>query len=223
MDPNLDNYLARSGAARGRPFDRRLDIRPGLGATADTIDQMARVACQGGRDLVVRLVALDIIDGIPGRDHGSIARRIFHWMQDRGRDYRTGVKFVNDPYGVETIQAPWITLCVTGAGDCNSAHSTTNAALLLSLGVPCFFRTVKVDPNRKNLFTHVYCVARIRPYRDQPGYELAMDTSVPFSKPGFEPNVIYGKQDWPIPIVTEDDWRSPRPQLINRPFDEEEE
>jgi hypothetical protein len=208
MDPRLQQYLDQSGAYRGRPFDRRLTIPNGVAGTAETIREMAALASRGGRDLVVRLIGLEIIEDVPGRDHLSICRAIFNWLQDRGRTYNTGIKFVNDPYGVETVQDPWITLTITGCGDCNSAHSTTSAALLLALGVPCFFRTIKVDPERPELFTHVYTVARVRPYKDFKGGDVAMDTSVPFSTLGSEPKANFGFRDWMIPIPDEDDWRA---------------
>lgn len=194
------DYAKRTGAKVVRPFDRRIAIRTGDLGTADTIREMARLAVKGSRDIVVRLLALEIIKGIPGRDHDKVARRIFRWMQDNGSGERSGVKFVNDPHRTETIQEPWITLFVTGAGDCNSAHSTTMAALLMSVGVPAFFRTVRVDPGRPHLFSHVYAVANVR------GKAFAMDTSVPFSKPGSEPETVYGVRDWPIDVFDEDDF-----------------
>lgn len=195
-----NEYARRTGAKVVRPFDRRIAIRTGDLGTADTIREMARLAVKGSRDIPVRLMALEIIKGVPGRDHAAVARRIFHWMQDKGSGERSGVKFVNDPHRTETIQEPWITLFVTGAGDCNSAHSTTMAALLMSVGVPAFFRTVRVDPGRPHLFSHVYAVANVR------GKALAMDTSVPFSTPGSEPETVYGTRDWPIDVFDEDDF-----------------
>jgi len=194
------DFQRRTGAKVVRPFDRRIAIRTGDLGTADTIHQMSRLAIKGSRDIPVRLLALNIIKGVPGRDHGAVARRIFQWMQDKGSGERSGVKFVNDPFRTETIQEPWYTLFVSGAGDCNSAHSTTTAALLMSVGVPAYFRTVRVDPQRPHLFSHVYAVADIR------GKPLAMDTSVPFSEPGSEPEAIFGVKDWLVHVFDEDDF-----------------
>ncbi len=203
---DVEDFKRRTGAKVARAFDRRVAIRDGDYGTEDTIREMARLAVDGSRDLVVRLMAIQIIgeaagrEGVKGRDHEGIARRVFHWMQDGGSGERSGVKFVNDPWRTETVQAPWITLCVSGAGDCNSAHATTNCALLLSVGIPCFFRTVKVDPGRPNLFSHVYAVANIR------GRPLALDSSVAFSTPGSEPQAVYGSRDWPLDIYVQDDY-----------------
>lgn len=183
-----------------RPFDDRISIRSGEGGTEDTIREMARQAVLGSRDLIVRLVARDILEGIAGRDHEAIARRFFYWLQDRGSGERSGLKFQNDPWRTEQVRAPWFCLTVEGAGDCNSGHSTAMCALLMSVGVPCFFRTVKADPTRQDQYSHVYSVAMIR------GRPLALDTSVPFSAPGSEPRAIYGHRDWMIPMFEQDDW-----------------
>lgn len=194
------DFRKRTGAKVARPFDRRIAIRGGDFGTSDTIREMCRLAVKGSRDILVRLQALDIIEGVPGRDHAQIAKAIFRWMQDGGSGERSGVKFVNDPFRTETVQDPWITLFVTGAGDCNSAHSTTTCALLMSVGVPCFFRTVRVDPDRPHLYSHVYAVADIR------GTPLALDTSVGFSSPGSEPEAVFGTRDWRPTVFDEDDW-----------------
>jgi hypothetical protein len=191
---------AANGRVVQRPFDDRISIRHGEEGTEDTIKEMARHAVLGSRDLIVRLIARDILEGIGGRDHEAIARRFFHWLQDRGSGERSGLKFQNDPWRTEQVRAPWYCLAVEGAGDCNSGHSTAMCALLMSVGVPCFFRTVKADPARKDQYSHVYSVAMIR------GRPLALDTSVPFSSPGSEPSGIFGLRDWKIPVHVEDDW-----------------
>lgn len=191
---------AQNGRLVQRPFDTRIAIRPGDEGTEDTIKEMARQAVLGSRDLIVRLMARDILEGIPGRDHESIAKRVFYWMQDRGSGEKSGVKFHNDAWRTEQVRAPWLALTVSGDGDCNSAFATTTCALLLSVGVPCFFRTVAADPERKDSFSHVYAVASVR------GRDLALDSSVPFSEPGSEPQVVFKKRDWKIPMFTQDDW-----------------
>ena len=160
---------------------------------------MSRLAIDGSRDPLVRLMAIDILDGVQGRDHDAVARRFFSWMQDQGSGERSGVKFVNDPFRTEQVRCPWWTLVVEGCGDCNSAFATTVAALLLSVGVPCFFRTVAADPGRPSSFSHVYTVANIR------GVELPLDSSVAFSMPGSEPTQITRQKDWPIRHYEEDD------------------
>lgn len=205
--------MARTGARIARPFDRRVSIGDGDQATADTIYYMRDFAIRGARDVIVRLMMLEIMDryGVRGRDHRAICEAVFEWSQSkRSQDADTerrasrGFKFVNDGLHVERVEEPWISLCVTGAGDCNSVHATSIAAMLMSVGIPCKFRTIGVDKRRPNQFSHVYCVAMPR------GQDLAMDTSVPFSTPGFEvsPDKVFKKKDWAITpgSVVEDDW-----------------
>lgn len=185
--------------APARTFDRRIYIPWGVDGTAATIDAMGQQAVLGSRDLIVRLITRDVIEGIPGRDHDKIARRIFSWLQDQGSGERSGVKFINDPHRTEQVRAPWWTLCVEGSGDCNSAFATASAAMLLSVGVPCFFRTVATDASRPMSFSHVYTVAQVR------GRELPLDSSVSFSAPGSEPKYMTRIRDWPIVFFDEDD------------------
>lgn len=205
-DAALDQVRRRLSALRarsqgaGRPFDTRIQLAgSGDEITAGTIQEMSRLAIDGSRDPLVRLMAIDILDGVQGRDHDAVARRFFSWMQDQGSGERSGVKFVNDPFRTEQVRCPWWTLVVEGCGDCNSAFATTVAALLLSVGVPCFFRTVAADPGRPSSFSHVYTVANIR------GVELPLDSSVAFSMPGSEPTQITRQKDWPIRHYEEDD------------------
>lgn len=164
---------------------------------------MEKLAVMGGRDPLVRLIGLELIDGVAGRDHEGICRRVFHWAQSKGPVEKfmggRGIKFVNDPYQVEGVRAPWWILLVEGAGDCNSSHAVACAALLLSLGIPCKFRTVAADPRRSQEFSHVYLVAMPR------GRELAMDTSVNFSTPGSKPKRISRVKDWPIRVSAYDE------------------
>lgn len=183
-------------------FDRRIAIPYGDGGTAATIVEMADQAVLGSRDPIVRLLTKEILSippGVPGRDHRRVAERLFHWLQDNGSGEKSGVKFINDAYRTEQVRAPWWALVVEGAGDCNSAFATSLAAMLMSVGIPCFFRTVAADRSRPRGFSHVYTVAVVR------GRELALDPSVGFSTPGSEPSEITRKKDWPIRVFDEDD------------------
>jgi hypothetical protein len=194
----LKAFLSRTQNRRGRAFDRRVKIASGDWGTGETIREMARLAAMGARDPIIKLKAIDILEGIKGRDQEGIARRFFDWMQDRGSGEKSGVKFTNDAWHVEQVWAPWMTLTVSGSSDCDD-FSTTMCALLLSVGVPCFFRTVKVNPQQPDLFSHVYAVALLK------GKKLALDASVPFTRPGQEPKTKFGVRDWAIETPEEDD------------------
>lgn len=194
----LRAFLGRTQAQRGRAFDRRLRIRTGDLGTADTIREMARLASRGARDPIVKLKVIDVLEGVKGRDGKAVATRLFEWMQDRGSGERSGVKFTNDAWHVEQVWEPWMTLTVTGSSDCDD-FATTMCAMLMAVGVPCFFRTVKVNEKQPDMFSHVYAVAALR------GGGFALDASVPFTKPGQEPKTKFGSRDWPIEVYEEDD------------------
>lgn len=187
------------GDVSPRPFDTRIQIPYGDAGTAATIAEMSRQAVLGSRDPIVRLLAKEIMRGIPGRDHEAVAKRFFYWLQDEGSGEKSGLKFINDPYRTEQVRAPWWAMLIEGAGDCNSGFSTSIAALLMSVGIPCFFRTVAADARRPDSFSHVYTVAVIH------GKELPLDASVSFSYPGSEPTEITKKRDWRINVFDEDD------------------
>ena len=183
----------------GRPFDTRIQIPYGEAGTAATIKEMSRQAVLGSRDPLIRLLAYELMEGVKGRDHESVAKRFFYWLQDRGSGEKSGLKFINDPYRTEQVRAPWWAIFIEGAGDCNSGFSTSLAALLMAVGIPCFFRTVAADSSRPDSFSHVYTVALVR------GREMPLDASVSFSSPGSEPTEITRKKDWRIHVFDEDD------------------
>jgi hypothetical protein len=160
---------------------------------------MSQQAVYGSRDPLVRLLTYEVIRGVPGRDHEAVAKRLFYWLQDLGSGEQSGLKFLNDPFRTEQVRAAWWALFVEGAGDCNSGFSTSLAAMLMSVGIPCFFRTVAADSSRPGSFSHVYTVAVVR------GRELPLDASVSFSRPGSEPTEITLKKDWSIDFFDEDD------------------
>lgn len=193
LDPGLGDLPT------GRPFDTRIQIPYGEAGTAATIKEMARQAVLGSRDPIIRLLAREVMEGIPGRDHEAVAKRFFYWLQDGGSGEKSGLKFINDPYRTEQVRSPWWATLLEGAGDCNSGFSTSLAAMLMSVGIPCFFRTVAADASRPDSFSHVYTVAVIR------GRELPLDASVSFSSPGSEPSEITKKKDWRIHVFDEDD------------------
>lgn len=200
-------FLTKTGARRARPFVRKVQIRDGVHATTDTVREMTRLAAKGAHDVLVRLYTVDAIDEmgqrmgrpIQGRDHRGIAIALYYWLQDRGAGDRSGMKFLNDSYRAEVLFDPALVLGAFGSGDCDD-FTITLAAMLMSVGVPCFIRTTKVDARRPDLFSHVYLVADLK------DGELPLDASVGFSKPGSQPTSTYGYKDWPIPFKIESDY-----------------
>lgn len=207
MIDKYEQFKKKSGATKARLFDRRVKCAPGVAFTDTTAQNMARLAIQGSRDPCVRFWAENLTRNIDGRDHIQIGKTIFSWMQDKGgKTEGNGVKFINDSFQTEQLRAAWITLFVADGADCDD-HSIVNASLLMSLGVPCFIRCVKLDKNNPEIFTHVYTVGIFKRPSIKP-FMAAMDTSVPFSTFGSEPSKILGKKDYQIVpgYSVESDW-----------------
>lgn len=200
--PNVRGSSTRAGSG-----DIQMWIPYGEDGTAATIAEMSRIAVHSSRDPVVRLLTYEVIKGIPGRNHKQIAERLFYWLQDHGSGERSGIKFINDGFQTEQVRAPWWSIFIEGAGDCNSGFSTALAAMLMSVGIPAFFRTVAADARRPKSFSHVYTVAIVN------GKELPLDPSVGFSSPSSEPTEITRKKDWKINIFSVDDLANNRKPL----------
>ena len=122
---------------------------PGL---SKVIERITRLIVEGRADLRVRAKALDITDdldrseatGLPERrDADAIASRVYTFMV-------RNVAYVRDPYGLEQLQAPTVTLEIK-AGDCDD-HTTLGGALLASLGVPVRVRVVGKGETPSHVF-----------------------------------------------------------------------
>ena len=71
------------------------------------------------------------------------------------RFVRQTVRYRLDPHRLERVQAPYWTLTVDGAGDCDDS-SALLAALALAVGHGAILRAVAVDPDRPGSYSHVY-------------------------------------------------------------------
>lgn len=100
------------------------------------------------------------------RDVDQIAGAIYRWMVRH-------INYVRDPWDVERIQSPDVTLRQQ-AGDCDD-HAILGAALLQSLGVHTGFRIVS---RTGKSFDHIYAV-----YRSPEGWK-SFDTTV-LKYPGY--------------------------------------
>jgi hypothetical protein len=155
---DLGQVMATGGGHAARyqkPDVRYLQISEGLAGTEQTIEEMKKAAVgpEGAHNAEVRFLAQQIIAGLPHKDYVAQARAVYEFM-------RKHVEYVLDPRGLEWVQTPWMTLLVTGQGDCDCA-ATAICALLASLGHGCAFRTVKGDQTRDE-FSHVYALAGLR-------------------------------------------------------------
>jgi hypothetical protein len=97
---------------------------------------------------------------------------------------REHVRYCLDPRGLERLQTPAWTLLVDEQGDCDD-QATLVAALALCLGHGAKLRAVKVDPDRPNSDSHVYCMIGLAG-PDGPRW-LAADTTQRQATLGWQP------------------------------------
>lgn len=121
----------------------------GEAGTWETLGVMAEIAKHYKTHPAIRLLSLDIISDLPGKDFAGEARRIFEWV-------RENIRYVMDVNEVETIHTPDVLLRLR-QGDCDDM-ATLLAAMLESVGHPARFVAVGPMPGA---FEHVYVETRI--------------------------------------------------------------
>jgi transglutaminase-like putative cysteine protease len=161
------------------------ELPTGYRGTEETIRRM-HVLAQGGKtDLSIQKVADMVISksGCANRDYKCKAQAIYSFV-------KSYVRFERDPFGVEMVQEPIVTLN-RKAGDCDD-HAILIGALYGSVGFPYAFRTVKADRVRPDEFSHVFAVV----YLPGKGW-IGADTSVDAAFLGWEPPKRYEGKTWP--------------------------
>lgn len=142
--------MPRLVEANRRPGDRiryTLEQIPGGEAGTDaTVRKVAQLVDQAVTGQQIRVVALQILNqaGTENHNPAAAAKAIFRWVKHH-------IRYIRDPIGLETVQAPEVTLRL-GAGDCDD-HSALVAALATTLAIPARF--VVVGPSRGR-FVHIY-------------------------------------------------------------------
>ncbi len=101
--------------------------------TRDTALMMRQLAHQGKVRIPVRQLATEITRYVADKDYKSEALAIYRWV-------KKNIRYRKDPYNVEMVQGPEVTL-QTMAADCDDL-SILIGALLLSLGHRVRFTTV---------------------------------------------------------------------------------
>lgn len=123
---------------------------------------MRTLARRGSGDMLVREQAHKIIRqaGVRGHDFLGELRALFAWVRDH-------VRYVKDPYGIETLQNPRYTI-QHRMGDCDD-KAILLSALLLACGHPArvMFRAMSRRGSRN--FSHVYVLANLE------GKRIALD------------------------------------------------
>ncbi|WP_440999797.1 transglutaminase-like domain-containing protein [Fodinibius sp. SL11] len=155
------------------PIISRRRRYPGIDSVLELASKL--VTKYTGRD-DIRELALKITRGIHKnsntglpdlRNVDQIADSIYKWMT-------RNINYVRDPWNIERIQSPDITLRQK-AGDCDD-HAVLSAALLQSLGIQTGFRIVSRTGRN---YDHIYAV-----YRSPQGWK-SFDTTIA-KYPGFE-------------------------------------
>lgn len=123
----------------------------GIAGTRRTLDRMAQAVrgeippeFRGWRHETIRRTALELVRGLPARDHRAELERLFEFVRD-------GIEYRLDPLDTERVQDPVATLEL-GAGDCDD-KVVLLAALAGSLGHLSRFVAQSSDGR---LFDHVY-------------------------------------------------------------------
>lgn len=108
-----------------------------------TLQVMKALTRAGRSNLFVRTAALKLTGHLRSKDKPAEIRVLHEYVRDR-------IRYVNDIRGVETVQAPEVTMRM-GAGDCDD-KSVLLASLLESLGHKTRFHAVGFAPGT---FRHV--------------------------------------------------------------------
>jgi hypothetical protein len=145
------------------PDHQRISVGTGYSGTADTIKVMQKVTSYGKRHWSVRSAACNAIQGCDQKDFLCYTKAIFQYVQ--------GFRYVYDGSSTEYIQSPEKTIEIQ-AGDCDCLVCCL-AAMLESIGIPCFFETFKKPGSGE--FTHVAVVAVV------PGHgKVPLDPTMPY-------------------------------------------
>ena len=160
------------------------EIPTGFAGTRATVQRMHDFAYKGKVDLSLQKVADSIIQksGCGNRDYECKAKAIYNFVKKY-------IRFERDPYGVEMVQEPFVTL-KRRAGDCDD-HATLITALYGSIGFPYAFKTIKADKTRPDEFSHIYAVVHL----PKKGW-VGADTSVDQASFGWEPQKYSSSKLW---------------------------
>jgi len=158
-------------------------IPKGYAGTKATILKMKSLVDEGKRTKVIIDLAQRIVYQARERDQRAEVNAIFNWV-------KSNVRFVNDPYGVETLRQPWkLVQMPQPSGDCDDLSVLINT-LCAAIGYNTAFKTIKADPRMPNQFSHVYALVEIN------GKWIAADGSQKQVSLGWEPPSHNGYEVW---------------------------
>lgn len=111
---------------------------------------MVKLTKAAKTDPLVIQTARRIVRAVPAKDWVGEINAVQNWV-------RNNIRYTLDPYDVETLQTPAVTL-TEKHGDCDD-HAILVAALLNAIGHPARFRAVSVIGDSR--LCHVYAETKI--------------------------------------------------------------
>ena len=128
---------------------KTVTIRTGLAGVHDTLAIMAGLVRAGKGSIAIRETALNLVSPIPPKNYLSEVAAIHAFVRDK-------IRYVRDPFDLETIAEPWITLDLK-QGDCDD-KAVLAASLLASIGFPVVLKAVGFRPGH---CSHVLLAAQV--------------------------------------------------------------
>lgn len=116
-----------------------------------TLTRMVKLTKGSKTNAQIIQQARRIVAPVPAKDWFGEAEAIQNWVRDN-------IRYTRDPYGVETLQTPEVTLSER-QGDCDD-QSVLVGALLSGIGHPVRYRAVSVK-QYPNTLCHVYTETKI--------------------------------------------------------------
>jgi transglutaminase-like putative cysteine protease len=127
-------------------------IPKGYAGTIKTVELIADLVRAGAKDFGVRQTAIEILRqcGIRPKDYLGEIRSLFEWV-------KCNIRYTRDIYRVELLHTAR-RMIELRAGDCDDM-TILLSAMLKSIGHPVRLVLVGFNPQKKNLFTHIYLEA----------------------------------------------------------------
>lgn len=164
-------------------------------ATIQRMIQFARADSEHPAVSNLAQKAITVGHGDPNIGLWRVIKPAMVFKKDEQIADQSGIGDIRIPDTVEVLirpadQAYFMERYGSGVGDCD-CFAMLGAAILLSLGIPCSFVTVAVDPDQPGRFSHVYLASFWQ------GQRCALDLSHG-EYPGWECPNLGRLKEWPV-------------------------
>lgn len=172
-------------------------IPKGYQGTQKTLQQIKLLIRIGAKNFYVRQKAIDILlaKNIPPKNYLGEIKALFQWVQQN-------IRYTKDPFRVEMLHSA-LRMLQLRAGDCDDM-TILLGAMLESIGHPVRLVLTGSDPNRPQLFTHIYLQVNYR------GRWISLDATMPYAM-GWQPKTLVKKV---FPIERQIFWQKSYPVNI---------